>query len=85
VDAVKRGDAEKILTTPASVLARVHSLAPGLTQDLLGVVASYILPKPSGEKVSKPGWSLPNLRSPKMRAVLFLGRLAAKQLNQRMA
>src|SRR5207302_11256477 len=30
VSAVKRGDAEKILTTPANLLAKLHGIAPGL-------------------------------------------------------
>lgn len=85
VAAVKRGDSEKILTTPASVLARVHSVAPGLTQDLLGLAARTLLPKAGPASEARPGWSLPNLRSPKMRVLLALGRLAARQLNQRTA
>ncbi|HVW87139.1 MAG TPA: SDR family NAD(P)-dependent oxidoreductase [Bryobacteraceae bacterium] len=85
VSAVKRGDAEKILSTPANLLAKAHALAPGLTQDLLGVIGSALLPKVAGDMKSKPGWSLRNLKSPKMRAILMLGRLAARHLNQRMA
>lgn len=85
VSAVKRGDAEKILSVPANVLARVHALAPGLTQDLLGLAGTLLLPKASGEKQLRPGWSLPGLQSPKMKALLLLGRMAARQFNQRMA
>ena len=32
VSAVKRGDAEKVLTAPANLLAKAHGLAPGLTE-----------------------------------------------------
>jgi hypothetical protein len=85
VSAVKRGQAEKILTTPANMIAKLHGIAPGLSQDLLGAVAGLVLPKSSPDRHSKPGWSLPNLKSPKMRALLFLGRVAARRLNQRMA
>ncbi len=85
VSAVKRGDAEKVLTTPASLIAKLHGVAPGLTEDLMGLVGGLVLPKPGQNRHSKPGWSLPNLKSPKMRALLMLGRIAARRLNQRMA
>jgi hypothetical protein len=85
VSAVKRGQAEKILTTPASLMARLHGVAPGLSQDLIGAVGGLLLPKSAPNRHSKPGWSLPNLKSPKMRALLLLGRIAARRLNQRMA
>ena len=85
VSAVKRGDAEKILTTQASLLARVKGLAPGITQDLLGTAAMYLLPRRSGDKRETPGWGLPNLRSTKMRALLAFGRMAAHRFNQRTA
>jgi len=38
VAATARGDAEKILTIPANILARFHGLFPGATADILGVV-----------------------------------------------
>jgi NAD(P)-dependent dehydrogenase (short-subunit alcohol dehydrogenase family) len=85
VTAVKRGDAEKILSTPANLLARFHGLFPGLSQDLLGLIGSIVLPRSDGDRRSRPGWSLPNLRSRKMRALLTLGRVAARRLNQRVA
>jgi NAD(P)-dependent dehydrogenase (short-subunit alcohol dehydrogenase family) len=85
VQAVKRGDAEKVLSTPANLLAKVQAIAPGLTGDLLGFAGSLLLPKPGHDGHSKPGWSLANLKSPKMRALLMIGRLAARRLNQRTA
>jgi short-subunit dehydrogenase len=83
VSAVKRGDAEKILTTHASLLARVKGMASGITQDLLGTAAMYLLPQRSGDKREAPGWGLSNLRSGKMRALLAFGRMAAHRFNQR--
>jgi NAD(P)-dependent dehydrogenase (short-subunit alcohol dehydrogenase family) len=80
-----RGDSEKVLSVPAGLLAKAQGIAPGLTGDLLGFVSSLILPKATRGEHAKPGWSLPNLKSPKMRAVLMLGRMAARRLNQRMA
>ncbi len=85
VSAVKRGDAEKILTTPANLMAKLHGVAPGLSQDLLGAIGGLLLPVATRDRHSKPGWSLPNLKSAKMRALLTLGRMAARRLNQRMA
>jgi short-subunit dehydrogenase len=90
VSAVRRGDAEKVLTTPANVLARLHGVAPSLVSTALGVAGSLLLPHSEGhtaadQKIAKPGWGLPNLRSPKMKAALFLGRLAAQRFNQKYA
>jgi NAD(P)-dependent dehydrogenase (short-subunit alcohol dehydrogenase family) len=85
VSAVKRGDTQKVLTTQANVLAKVKAIAPGLAEDLLGLASSLVLPKGGTDRQSKPGWSLPNLKSPKMRALLMVGRMAARRLNQRMA
>src|SRR4051794_5475981 len=45
-DATSRGTAEKVLTTPANLLARAHGLAPGLTSEILGMVGSLL---PSGD------------------------------------
>ncbi|HKD05493.1 MAG TPA: SDR family NAD(P)-dependent oxidoreductase [Bryobacteraceae bacterium] len=85
VAAVKRGDAERILTTQANVLARLKGVAPGLTQDLLGAAALLLLPQRSADKRQTPGWGLANLRSAKMRALLAFGRVAAHRFNQRTA
>lgn len=90
VRAVERGDAEKVLTIPANLLAKAHGLAPTLTGAALGLAGSILLPKAglrssAANKHSQPGWKLPNLRSPKMRALLFLGRMAARHLNQKLA
>lgn len=85
VGAVKRGESERVLSLPANALAKLKGIAPGLTQDLLGFVAQYVLPGSSTSKGEAPGWSLPNLRSWKMRGLLTLGRMAARRLNQRTA
>jgi NAD(P)-dependent dehydrogenase (short-subunit alcohol dehydrogenase family) len=85
VSAVKRGDAEKVLTAPANLLAKAHGLAPGLTEAALGLIGSLVLPKSTENKHARPGWVLPNLQSPRMRALLFLGRMAARRFNQKLA
>src|SRR5205085_10945545 len=47
VQAARRGEAERILTLPANLLARFHGLFPGLTADLLGL-ANRLLPTANG-------------------------------------
>ena len=84
VTAVKRGDAEKVLTTPANLLAKAHAIAPGITRELLGLAGTLILPRGTGRR-SRPGWRIKNLSSPKMRAMLMLGRMAARRFNQKLA
>jgi len=90
VNAVRRGQAEKVLTTSASLMARLYGLAPSLMSSAIGTIGAMVLPNgelhaSSDQKRSKPGWGLPNLRSPKMKAALFLGRMAAQRLNQKYA
>jgi short-subunit dehydrogenase len=85
VSTLKRGDSGKVLTAAASVLAKVHALAPGLTQDLLGSVANMVLPSNRNNKHSKPGWSVRNRRSLATGALLVLGRMAAHRFNQKTA
>jgi NAD(P)-dependent dehydrogenase (short-subunit alcohol dehydrogenase family) len=38
VEATRRGEAERVLTLPAALAARLHGLMPGVTADLLGLV-----------------------------------------------
>jgi short-subunit dehydrogenase len=47
VQATKRGEAERILSIPAVLLARFHGLFPGLLANLLGL-ANRLLPGPDG-------------------------------------
>jgi NAD(P)-dependent dehydrogenase (short-subunit alcohol dehydrogenase family) len=85
VMAVKRGDAEKVLSAPANVLAKIQAVAPGLTGDLVAFASGLLLPKAGSDRHAQAGWSLENLKSPKMRALLMVGRMAARRLNQRTA
>jgi NAD(P)-dependent dehydrogenase (short-subunit alcohol dehydrogenase family) len=81
VSATRRGEAEKILTAPANVLARFHGLFPGATADILGAVDRLILPKGSSRE-RRRGRETQILRSPWMSALTILGRLAARQFLQ---
>jgi NAD(P)-dependent dehydrogenase (short-subunit alcohol dehydrogenase family) len=47
VDSVKRGDAERILSLPATALSLFHGVFPGTTANILGVV-NRILPRGNG-------------------------------------
>jgi NAD(P)-dependent dehydrogenase (short-subunit alcohol dehydrogenase family) len=81
VDAASRGTAEKVLTTPANVLARVHGLAPGITSEVLGLVNKWLLPE--GRSQSKRrGHETRSLQSPLFSALTVLGRMAAKRFLQ---
>ncbi len=47
VNAIRRGDAELIITPQAKLLARAHGVFPGITSDVLGLVNRF-LPGPGG-------------------------------------
>jgi NAD(P)-dependent dehydrogenase (short-subunit alcohol dehydrogenase family) len=82
VTAIRCGKSEKILSTQASMVARLNAVCPGLMPDLLGAV-NRLLPPPtsdresmlSGEEVTRTGnrW---------LQTADALGRGPAKQFNQ---
>lgn len=80
VGAIRRGQAELILTPQAKALAMVHGVAPGATADLLGVV-NRVLPQAEGrdrERHLGRESETRLTRSP----LTALGRKAARELNQ---
>ncbi len=81
VRAAKRGEAEKILSVPANLLARWHGLFPGLTADILGWVNRALLPAGT-ETGPERGRETAVLRTPWMSALTVLGRRAARRLLQ---
>ncbi len=81
VEATRRGEAEKVLSTPANVLSRFHGLFPGTTADILGLVASLILPSGT-RKHGRKGRETRALNRPVISALTLLGRLAAKRFLQ---
>jgi NAD(P)-dependent dehydrogenase (short-subunit alcohol dehydrogenase family) len=81
VKATIRGDAEKILTTTAGLLARFHGLFPGVTADILGLVDRLVLPDGGGAG-EKRGRQTKALQSPLMTAATLLGRVAARRFLQ---
>ena len=79
IRAMEQGRAERILSTPANVAARLHGLFPEISSAILGLVAR-LLPTGSGEGTS--GRDTKVLRRPWMRALTTLGRHAADEYLQ---
>jgi NAD(P)-dependent dehydrogenase (short-subunit alcohol dehydrogenase family) len=80
VGAIRRGQAELVLTPQAKALALLHGAAPGTTADILGVV-NRVLPEAAGrgrERRLGRESETPLTRS----FVTALGRKAARELNQ---
>lgn len=83
VSAVRRHESERVLTTPANLLARAHGLFPGITSDLLGLIARVVLPAPAGRgKKRTRGAATRVLTSGWMKPLLILGRIAARKFLQ---
>lgn len=83
VTATARGQAEIILSTPASIAARVHGLAPGFTSDLAGIVNRF-LPDPDGGSTTRAEGRAVDSRigSRLFDALTAFGRAAARRFNQ---
>jgi NAD(P)-dependent dehydrogenase (short-subunit alcohol dehydrogenase family) len=80
-DATARGTAEKILTTPANVLAKAHGVAPEMTSQVLSLVNQWLLPQ-GQNRTAKRGDQTQTLNSSLMTALTFFGRMAAKRFLQ---
>ncbi|HEV2115015.1 MAG TPA: SDR family oxidoreductase [Terriglobales bacterium] len=80
VAAIRRGQAEVILSPQARALAMIHGVAPGSTADLLGVV-NRIMPRADGQS---PDRRLGRESQTRVTRSLLtaLGRKAARELNQ---
>jgi NAD(P)-dependent dehydrogenase (short-subunit alcohol dehydrogenase family) len=84
VDATRRGQAERVLSLPAGVLALFHGRFPGLTADLLGWANRLVLPGAEGGRVEPVrGMDVrERARSSVFRAFTRMGLNAAERLNQ---
>ena len=83
VTATRRGEAERILTLPASLAVRVHGLAPGLTTDLLGVVDRLLPPADGGTTATVRGETArQRLNSPLVDGLIGWTRSAAARFRQ---
>jgi len=83
VAAIRRGQAELILTPQAKALALIHGLAPGATADLLGLV-NRVLPRAEGEGRERHLGRESETRVTRS-MLTALGRKAARELNQEKA
>jgi NAD(P)-dependent dehydrogenase (short-subunit alcohol dehydrogenase family) len=82
VRAAARGDAERILSLPAQIAARIHGLFPGLTTDALGWVNRLLLPPPDG-RARAEGLEIDAAGTASLlRALTRLGRVAARRFNE---
>jgi hypothetical protein len=84
VRATKRGEAERILSVPANVLARFHGLFPGLTADLLGAV-NRVLPAPAagtGDRLERGMEVYGRVRWPLLDALMAWTLSAARRFHQ---
>ena len=80
VTAIKRGDAELILTWQASLAAMAHGLMPGLTSDVLALVNRFL---PTSGGIGSARALGHQSRTPTTNSVLeALGERAARELNQ---
>lgn len=85
VDALRHGEAERVLSVPATLLARFHGLFPGTTANILGLVNRFVLPKPGGDPSTAARGRQIEARSPsRVRDTLTtLGRRSAARFNER--
>ena len=83
VQAARRGEAERVLSIPAVLLARFHGLFPGLTADLLGLVNRF-LPRADGSGAARVrGMELhEQVRSPALDAVMSWSLSAARRFHE---
>ena len=79
VSATRRGRPERILSTPANLLAQFHGLFPNATADLLGLVSRVL---PHGGRRSERGSESPMLQKKWLRVLTTLGRHAAEEFLQ---
>jgi hypothetical protein len=83
VQALRRGEALRILSLPALLLDRAHGLAPGLTVDLLGLV-NRLLPadRPDGQQRERGHEIDQRLESDWLDRLLAWSHSAARRFNQ---
>jgi NAD(P)-dependent dehydrogenase (short-subunit alcohol dehydrogenase family) len=83
VRAMRRGEAERVLSVPATLLARFHGAFPGATANLLGLTNRLVLPATGGETALERGQEAAQAQPSKLRDRLtMLGRRAAERNNE---
>jgi short-subunit dehydrogenase len=84
IEATKRGEAERILSLPANILARFQGLFPGFTTNVVGTVAALLLPAgdsddPAMVRGEVAQRKLPPSQRKLLEALTTLGRQAARR------
>ncbi len=83
VRAARRGDAEHILSLPASIAARAYGAFPALSTDILGLVNRALPSRDGGARANEPGAAVnEHLPDALRRALDAIGGTAAAELNQ---
>jgi hypothetical protein len=70
------------ISLPAKLLIRAEALLPETTQTVLAAMNRYLLPGPGGGTQAVSGKMLESGLNPFLQAVTFLGKTAARQLNE---
>jgi len=87
VQATRRGEAERTLSLPAVLLARLHGAAPGLTANIMGLANRFLLPAPGPRSAPRErGWNIQQRLQPPLQGIVktltVMGQTAAQRLNQ---
>lgn len=86
VAAIRRGEAERVLTVPATLLARAYGLFPGLTTDVIGLFTWLLPTAEKKDPTATPGevvrQKMPTARRRIVDALTILGRRAAARLQR---
>ncbi|HZQ36080.1 MAG TPA: SDR family oxidoreductase [Dehalococcoidia bacterium] len=83
VAAMRRGEAERVLSVPATLFARFHGAFPGATANLLGLTNRLILPTADGGTALERGQEAAQAQPSNLRETLTaLGRRAAERNNE---
>lgn len=81
--ATQRGEAERILSLPAAVLARFNGLFPGITAELLGTVNRLLPSERPGSNAREAGSAIHSRTdTPLLQAITRFGRSAARRFNE---
>jgi NAD(P)-dependent dehydrogenase (short-subunit alcohol dehydrogenase family) len=83
VEATKRGEAERILSLPAAVMARFHGLFPGATGNLLGLANRFLPSADGGTGETARGAEVHDrAETPLLNGLTRLGQSAARRFNE---
>jgi NAD(P)-dependent dehydrogenase (short-subunit alcohol dehydrogenase family) len=83
VQAVKRGDAERMIGLPTQIAVRVQGVVPSAVAELMGWANQHLLPQSSARRRPVSGAEVKQrMNSPVLNVLMTLGTQAAQRLNQ---